>query len=90
MAGLLLMNSLSFCLSKKVSTSPSLLKDSFFFFFFFFFFFGLFRAVSGAYGSSEARGRIRAIGADLHHSHSNAQSKLHLRPTAQLMATLDP
>ena len=35
-------------------------------------------------------GLSRAAAAGLHHSHSNAGSKLHLRPTPQLMATLDP
>ena len=41
----------------------------------------VFRAASTAYGSSQARGRIRAIAAGLHHRHSNARSELHLRPT---------
>ena len=40
-----------------------------------------------AYGSFQAKGRIGAVAASLHHSHSNARSKLHLRPTPQLMAT---
>ena len=43
-----------------------------------------------AYESFQARGRIRAIAASLHHSQSNVGSKLHLRPTLQLMATPDP
>ena len=34
-----------------------------------------------AYGSSPARGRIRAAAAGLHHSHSNTRSELHLQPT---------
>ena len=42
-------------------------------FFFFFFFFCLFRAIPMAYGGSQARGRIEAIMASLHHSHSNAK-----------------
>ena len=42
-----------------------------------------------AYGSSQARGRIRAIAACLHHSHSNTRSELCLWPTPQLMATPD-
>ena len=46
----------------------------FFFGFFCFFFFCLFRAAPSAYGSSQARGQIRAITASLHHSHSNARS----------------
>ena len=40
-----------------------------------FFSFCLFRAVPEAYGSSQARGRIRAVAAGLHHSHSNARSE---------------
>ena len=31
-----------------------------------------------------------ATAASLHHSHSNARSKLHLQPTPQLTAMLDP
>ena len=48
----------------------------------------LFRAAHAAYGGSQVRGRIGAVAADLHHSHNNAGSKLHLQP--QLMATLVP
>ena len=58
--------------------------------FFFLFFFGLSRAAPMAYGGSQARGQIIAVAAGLHHSHSNARSKPHLRPTPQLTATLDP
>ena len=65
-----------------------------FFLFFFPFFFCccccLFRAAPVAYGGSQARGQIGAIAAGLHHSHSNAGSQPCLRPTPQLMATLDP
>ena len=43
-----------------------------------------------ACGGSQARDRIGAVAASLHHSHSNARSKLRLRPTAQLTATPDP
>ena len=39
-----------------------------------------------AYGGSLARGGIGAVAAGLHHSHSNAESKLRLRPTPQLRA----
>ena len=39
--------------------------SSFFFFFFFFFFF---KAAPQAHGSSQARGQIRALAANLHHS----------------------
>ena len=58
--------------------------------FFFFFFFVFSRAAPVAYGGSQARGLIRAVAAGLHHSHSNAESEPHLRPTPQLTATLDP
>ena len=54
------------------------------------FFFFLFRAVPIAYRLSQARGQIRAIAADLGHSHSNIGSELHLKPTPQLMAMLNP
>ena len=40
-----------------------------------FFFFLLFRAASAAFGSSQARGRIQAAAAGLHHSHSNVGSE---------------
>ena len=49
--------------------------------FFFFFLVVSFRATSMAYGDSQARGLIRAVAAGLHHSHSNAGSEPHLRPT---------
>ena len=42
----------------------------------YFLFFCLLMATLAAYGSSQARGPIRA--ASLHHSHSNAGSKLRL------------
>ena len=42
------------------------------------------------YGSSQARGLIRAVAAGLHPSHSNARSELHLQPTPQLTAMPDP
>ena len=54
--------------------------------FFFFFFFPLFKAVPAAYGSSQARGGIRALAASLYHSHSNTGSKPCLRPAPQLVA----
>ena len=41
-------------------------------------FFLFFKAASVAYGSSWARGRIRAAAANLCHSHSNTGSKPHL------------
>ena len=42
-----------------------------------------------ACGCSQARSGTGAIAAGLHHSHSNARSELHLRPTPRLMAILD-
>ena len=53
-------------------------------------FFGPFRAASAACGGSQARGRIRAVAAGLHHSHSNSGSEPSLRLTPQLTATPDP
>ena len=38
-----------------------------------------------AYGDSQARGRIAAVAANLHHSHSNAGSEPYLQPTPQLI-----
>ena len=49
-----------------------------------------FRAAPVAYGSSQAKSQIRAAGASLCHSHSNARSEPCLRPTTQLTAKLDP
>ena len=50
-----------------------------------------FRATSAAYGSSQARGSDQSCSCPgLQHSYGNAGSELHLRPTPQLMATLDP
>ena len=40
-----------------------------------FFLFFFFRAAHAVYGSTQARGRIGAPGASLHHSHSNTRSK---------------
>ena len=42
-----------------------------------------------AYGSSQARGQIGAASPCLHHNHSNAESKLCLQHTPQLMAMPD-
>ena len=50
-------------------------------------YFFLFMAVSVAYGSSWARGQIRAAAASLCHSQGNNHLELH---TLQLMATLYP
>ena len=54
------------------------------------FLFLLFRATPMAYRSSQARGQIGAVAADLPHSHSNGRSEPHLRPAPQLVATPDP
>ena len=43
-----------------------------------------------AYEGSQATGRIGAVAAGLHHSHSNAGSEPRLRPTPQLTAIPDP
>ena len=47
-------------------------------------------AAPAAYGSFQARGRIRAAATHLHDNHSNMGSEWHLRPMLQLVATLDP
>ena len=39
------------------------------------------RAAPAAYAGSQARGLIRTTAAGVCHSHSNARSKLRLRPT---------
>ena len=52
--------------------------------------FCLFMATLAAYGGSQARGQIGAVAAGLHHSHTNVRSELHLQPTSQLTAMLDP
>ena len=54
------------------------------------FWFFFFKDAPAAYGISQARGRIKATAASLHHSYSNAGSEPCLRPTPQLMARLDP
>ena len=46
------------------------------------------RAALAAYGGSQATGQIGAVAAG--QSHSNPRSELHLRPTLQLRAMLDP
>ena len=48
------------------------------------------RAVPAVCGSSQARGRIRAVATSLHHSCSNTGSVPSLQPILQLMATLYP
>ena len=54
------------------------------------FFSFLFRATLMANGSSQARGQIGAVAADLRQSHRNARSEPHLGLTPQLTATPDP
>ena len=49
-----------------------------------------FRATPAAYGSAQARGRIGAAAASVHHSHSNDRSEPCLQPTPQLTAMPDP
>ena len=44
----------------------------------------IFRAAPMAYGSSQARGQIRATVGGLHHIQSNTRSEPHLWPTPQL------
>ena len=56
----------------------------------FFFFFGLYRAIPTAYGDSQARGLIGAVSTSICQSHSNMGSELHLQPTPQVTAMLDP
>ena len=60
------------------------------FVFVFFRLFAISWAAPVAYGGSQVRGRIGAIAAGLHHSHSSARSKPRLRPTPQLTAKSDP
>ena len=48
-----------------------------------------FLAIPAAYGSSQAGGRIKAVAAGLHNSHSNTGSEQHLWPTLQVVAMLD-
>ena len=50
----------------------------------------LFKASPVAYGSSQARGRIRDVAAGLHHSHSNVGSKLHLHHSSRQCQILNP
>ena len=49
----------------------------------------VFRSVPAIFVSSQARDWIGEAAAGLHHSHSNVGSKLCLRPTPQITATLD-
>ena len=67
-----------------------ILESLFSFFYFSFSFFFLFRASLVACGSSQARGRIRATTAGIHHSYSKARFEPYLWPTPQLTAKPDP
>ena len=58
--------------------------------FHFCFFYFSFYVAPVTYGSSLARGRMRASAAGLCHSHSSTGSELHLRPTLQLVVTMGP
>ena len=55
-----------------------------------FFVLSLFRATPVTCGGSQAKGRIRATAASLHHNHSNIRSEPRLQPTPQLIAMPDP
>ena len=57
---------------------------------FFFCLFAISWAAPVAYGRSQARGRIGAVAASLHHSHSHAGSKPRPQPTPQPTAMPDP
>ena len=76
------------CILERTKGAKWQRKLSFFFLFLFFFFFLLFRAIPVTYESSQARGQIQATVP--RHSHSNAGSEPHLRPTPQFMAMPDP
>ena len=54
------------------------------------FIFCLFWAAPKAHGSSQASGRIKAVAAGLHHSHSHSRSEPSLQLTPPLTATPDP
>ena len=56
---------------------------------FFFCHFAFSRASPMAHGGSQARAPIRAVAADLHHSHSNKGSEPLVKTTPQLMAMSD-
>ena len=71
---------------QKLNQTLNLLSEEVTSFILFYFILLFFRAEPTAYGSSQARGQIRAAAASLHHSHSNMGSEPQMRPTPQLMA----
>ena len=54
-----------------------------FLFLYLFIYFHLFRATPMIFGGSQARGRIGAVAASLHHSHNNVGPEPHLQYTPQ-------
>ena len=62
----------------------------FYFILLYFCLFAFARAAPTAYRGSQARGLTGAVATGLRQSHSNAGSKLRLRPTPQLTAMPDP
>ena len=75
---------------EKKNYLRKLLELGFLFKFFFFFLFFFFRAIPAAYGSSQARDRIRAAVASLHNNYSNIGFELLLQPMPQFVAMPDP
>ena len=71
---------LPFCIPFAFSKHLSCFLFVCFLFLLLLFFSFLFRAAPAAYGSSQARGQVRAAAASLYYSHSNVRSKLHLQP----------
>ena len=67
-------------ISDQKTLISSFPPPQFLFYFFIFLVFCLFRAAAMAHGGPQTRGRIRATAVGLHHSHSSARSKPHLRP----------
>ena len=59
------------------------------FYLFIYLFFAISWATPAVYGGSQARGPIGAAAASLRQSHSNTESKPHLRPMPQLTETPD-
>ena len=76
--------------SGEISHSASKDHILFLFIYLFLLFFFFLSATHKAYGSFQAWVQIGATAAGLSYSHSNKGSKLHLQPTPQLTAMLDP